>query len=843
MLQRLYSFSLTLLLLLLFSATVSGQDLGSIDFQNMEIDQLTELQIRNLSRELDNAGISLQQAQQLAQARGMSQLNSQLLINRIQMYRQSGAFLEDGEGNLRQRQELSPELREMSDLYGTDGTGTFAMERDTIPDSLRVFGMDLFGETTRTFEPSMNIPTPEDYELGPGDQLVINVWGAAQTSYTLVINPEGNIQISNIGPIHVSGLTITEASEIIISRLATINSGLRPDNPEEANSFADVRLGDVKSIRVTIAGEVDVPGTYTVSSLATAFNALYAAGGPTRNGSFREVQIIRNNEVAATFDLYDFLVFGDQTDNIRLRNNDLIRVAPYKNRVHVTGEAKRIGFFEMTDGETFEDLVTILAGFTEAAYTRSFLIERRTPTMRSVTTIRYPEEQNTEMRHGDKVIVQRLLDRFENKVTIQGAVMRPGGFELRDGMSLYDLIVAADGLREDAYMTRGTIERVRENRERETIPFSPENVVNNPALYDMDLRNEDAVRISSLFDMREEYSYRISGAVNEPGEYQFLENTSVKDAIFLAAGFTEEAAAYRIEVARRVTGEGERMKMDQIAEMHYFEVEEDLRFDPESEDFVLRPFDRIYIRTKPNYQTQQTVRIEGEVQFPGEYVLENRSARISDLIDQAGGISAYGYPEGAALSRRLDQDPRLDRRDLPPEVLAALESGEEVEVQQQGNGEMDEDREPVTIPRSQVAIRLQEVMENRSSPFNLILQPGDIIRIPKELETVRIEGEVLYPVSVRYNSSRSFRSYLDAAGGPTESAHLRRAYVVYANGEVDRTRRFLFFRNNPSLEPGATIVIPPEPERRELTPQERISLASSIASTALLIVTLVERLQ
>ncbi|MEX2351002.1 MAG: SLBB domain-containing protein, partial [Balneolaceae bacterium] len=526
-----------------------------------------------------------------------------------------------------------------------------------------------------------------------------------------------------------------------------------------------------------------------------------------------------------------FLVFGNQDSNIRLRDQDIIKVDPYLNRVHVWGESKRVGYFETRDGETVGDLVTYMAGFTDQAYTRRLTLHRTTPSMLSIRDLFYPEEGDVELQNGDRLRIDKLLDRYENRVSIQGAVFRPGVYELEQGMTLYDLIQKSDGVREDAFMTRGVIHRLKENLDTETVAFNVEDVVNNPESFDIPLRKEDVVRISSIFDMREEYTVRVSGSVNRPSTINFRNNMTLEDAIFRADGFRDKAAAYRVEVARRVTGSEERMKVNEIAEIHRFDVDENLGFNANDAQFVLRPFDQVYVRAKPNYQIQQTVTITGEVQFPGEYVLSNRQARLSDLIEWAGGLSNYSYAEGASLQR----------------VLEIVEAERE-DIRQGGNDNRDQDENQMNRTRidtltTSVGIRLADALANPNSNFDLILEAGDELHIPKELQTVRIEGEVLSPTSVRYRDNRSFRDYIDAAGGVTDNAQRRRAYIVYANGEVDRTRKFLFFRNNPNVEPGATIIVPEAPQRRELTPQERVSLASSIASTALLFITLIDRIQ
>lgn len=780
-----------------------------VDIRTVRADDLSDAQVRELNAEIESQGITLDQFSALAIQRGAQRNEVTRITQRIRQLRALG-----DEQEVVQREQAG-QTRQLAD---TDSVFVnFEAEQDSIPRELRVFGMSLFNQVSRTFEPSFNIPTPRNYTVGAGDQIIIDVWGAAEMTYQLIVNAEGSITIPNLGPIYVNGLTIEEASDRIIRRLGDIYSGLRPNQPEEANTYAEISLGNVRSIKVTVMGEVKLPGTYTISSLSTAFNALFAAGGPDRDGSFRDVQIIRGNEIIQNFDLYDILVDGNQEGNIQLKDQDIIKVNPYINRVQVVGETKRVGFFETKDEETLEDLVNYIGGFTDVAYTERLVLKRRTPTMRSVSDVAYPEGSDLELRNGDILEVGRGLERFENRVSIRGAIFRPGDYELDEGMALSDLIEKADGPKEDAHYQRGVIYRTRDNLTIETIPFSLRNVIDEPETYDIELKRDDEVRIASLFELREEYNIRVSGAVNRPGQFDFTEETTLQDAILQANGFRDDAAEYRVEVARRIVDEDQQLKTDRVAEVFQFEVNENLTFSEEDKDFVLRPFDQVFVRLKPNYQAQQIVRIEGEVQFPGEYVLEDRTARLSDIIEWAGGLSDYAYPRGASLERTLD-DIAVDERSVVGDLVR------------------------VDGQTTRVGIQLADALQNPRSNVDLILEEGDVIRVPKQLQTVRIEGEVLFPVSVRYDSGKSFQDYLSSAGGVTEDGRRNRAYVVYANGAVDRTKRFLFIRNNPTIEPGATIVIPEKPPRRELTAQERVGLASSIASTALLIITLLDRL-
>lgn len=795
------------LCILLLSAELSAQSIDPTNLQNVNVNELSTEQIREADREIQSRGLSLSEFEQVAIVQGASRQQVQQLIQRIRQVRAQGTVSEDriDDTGERRLQTIDEPFREV--------------ER---PEEIRIFGMDLFDRVSVSFEPSMNIPTPKDYTLGAGDELIIDIWGAAERTYRLTVSAEGTIRISNLSPIYVNGLQIDEAERRILNRLTDIYSGLRPNDPENANTFAEVTLGNVRTIKVTIMGEVRQPGTYTISSLATVFNALYAAGGPNRQGTFREIKIIREKEVIETMDIYDFLVFGNQENNIRLRDQDVIKIDPYMNRVRLRGETKRTGLFELKDGETVDDLLAFASGFSDRAYTRRFTLEGNTPTMRRVQNIFYPEGGNIVLNNGDEITVGEILDRYENRIRIQGAVYRPGTYEYVEGLTLYDLINKADGLREEVFTERGVIERLRENREPEMMAFHVGRLMEDPAQYDIPLRPDDMVRISSIFDLREELNVTVRGAVNDGGTFEFRDGMTLGDAIFRANGYRDEAAPYRVDVARRVTGGEGAVRSQNVAELFRFEVDPQIGFDTESAEFKLMPFDQIYVRVKPDYQVQQTVRIEGEVQFPGTYVIDRRDMRLSDLVEMAGGLSDYAYARGASLERVIEfgVDDEAGLEFLTPQ--------ERLERQR--------DR------RSSIGIRLENALQRPGTQHDVLVERGDVLTVPKEMQHVRVEGEVLSPRSIRYDGSRSFSDYIDGAGGITDNAMSRRVYIVYPNGEVDRTKRFLFFTRTPDVEPGSTIIVPQKPERRELTAQERISLASTVVSTLATVALIIDRL-
>ncbi len=766
---------------LIFSFTLLAQDISSIDFKNLKADDLSDQQIQQIYERAQTQGLSIQEVEAMAMARGMSSVEVAKLRSRF-MGLQSGINAPSKELN-----QSEDRLRDTNDdtLIQRDSTDL------SIPNSDKIFGSDLFNNSRLTFEPSQNIPTPKNYILGAGDELIIDIYGAAQNNYVLIVSPEGSIYIPNIGPITVSGMSIEEASNVIKSRLSAIYSGLKGSNKD---TFAQISLRNVRTIKVHLVGNLNLPGTYSISSLSTVFNALYAAGGPSKDGTYRSIKVIRGGKVIQEVDLYDFLVDGNQTSNIVLQDQDIIKVDPYVHRVALNGETKRTGLFETLPDETFADLLSFAGGFGQQAYTQRIKIRRNTPTERSIIELEYPSEANTSLMNGDQVTVGEILERYSNRVEIQGAVYREGEYQLEENPTLYTLIQNADGLMGDAYMERAIVYRTRNDLTVESIPVNLSKLMNEPEAYDIDLQKDDIVNISSIFDLREEETITISGEVNETGTFNFIKNMTLKDLIFQAKGFTEAAANYNIEVARRILDDGSGQVRNELAEIFIIEVREGLILSSSNPEFKLQPYDQVFVRSSPTYVKQQNATILGEVVYPGSYALKNRDYRVSDLIESSGGITEFGYIPGATLNR-----PR------------------------------------VNDSTSVVAIRLEEILANPDGEQDLLLQPGDILRIPKKLETVLVDGEVLFPSNIRFDDNKSFRSYINSAGGVSDSANTKKSYIVYANGEVKRMRKFLFFKKYPNVEPGSKIIVPKKPVVDKMTPGERIAIFSTIVSLAAIV--------
>ena len=787
------------LFLLLISVSALAQNLG-IDFENLKSNDLSDEQVISLFERAQSEGYSVPEIEAVAVARGMAPSEVSKLKSRLMQLR-------TGSGQARANQSIQESEERLRDTE--DNTETAESSTMDVPQNeVKVFGSQLFTNKNLTFAPSQNIPTPKNYELGPGDEIIIDIWGATANNYQLSISPEGSILINNIGPLSISGMTIEEASEFIKNRLSSIYSGITGPNK---NTFVQVSLGRLRTIKVNIVGEVRLPGTYSLSSLSTVFNALYTSGGPSAGGTYRAIKVIRENKVIEEVDLYDFLVQGDQSSNIRLRDQDIIQVGPYLNRISVNGETKRTGLFETTEGETFADVLEFAGGFNQQAYTKRIKIRRNTDTEKEVIQISYPEDDNLVLKSGDVISVGKILDRFTNRVEIQGAVFREGEYQLEKNKTLSELIQNAEGLMGDAYMERAIIYRTLPDYTVKTIPVNLRELMQDPDEQDIELKKDDVVQISSIFDLQEDYNVVISGEVNAGGTFPYRDDMTVKDLIFMADGFTSSAAEYNVEVARRITDTGQGQTLDQIADIYNLEINEDLSLSNPDLEFKLEPFDQVFVRRSPSYMNQRSVQIKGQVLYPGTYVMDTRNFRISDLIRKAGGLTEYSYPEGASLTRNF-------------KGLEDAAFSEDSTLS--GNA-----RETI----SQVGIELREILRNPKSELDLLMYSGDVLEVPQQMQTVNIQGEVLFPINARFESGKGFKKYINSAGGFTEKANKRKGYIVYANGEVDRIRQFLFFRNYPDVKPGSMIYIPPKEKEVQISPQERIAILSTIVSMAAIV--------
>ncbi|MVN21016.1 SLBB domain-containing protein [Mucilaginibacter arboris] len=792
------------------SAQTNLQNISSVN-----VDDLSDQQIKQLMQQAQNSGLSDVELLQQAQSRGMSNSQIQKLQARIKEMRSKA-----GSNSLTDTNSVSQ--RRLN--YKPDNLDTTAIGKD-IFENLRpkIFGADLFRNKSNSFEPNLKLATPVNYIIGPDDQLNINVYGNSLVNWKLDVSPEGNINIPGIGVLNVGGKTIENATSLIKSKLAANNYAIG------RGTSVQVTLGNIRSIRVIMIGQLEKPGTYTLPSLATVFNALYAAGGPNENGSLRQIEIIRNNRIIRHLDVYDFLVKGNQKDNIALQDQDIIRVPTYRTRVEMAGQIKIPALFEVVPGESLQDIIRYAGGFTDSAYTARIKVSQISDQQRKLTDVVEADYKNYIPLRGDKYYVQSILDRFENRVTINGAVFRPGEYELQNGLTLLQLIENAAGLKEDAFTERGTITRLKPDNSTEIISFNVKDVLNKVAT--ISLQREDVVNISSIFDLRDKYQITINGSVRRPGIFAFAENMKVEDLILKAGGFAEGASPKRIEVARRINNSDPESKSSKVAEVFSVNVDSQLKL--AGVNFVLKPFDIVSIYSLPGYEKQKTVKVEGEVLYPGSYTIETKNEKISGLLARAGGLTASADVQGGSLKRNNTAILGIDKN-RSDTIAIAQERAERLNRLKRAYKDSTDTNE-VQPRNNYVGIDLESILKSPGSKIDLLLEDGDVLRIPKQQQIVRVNGAVLYPSAVVYNQSKSFKGYVLNAGGFSPNALKKRAYVVYPNGTVRGTRKILFFNNHPSVKPGSEIYVPEKPKSVGNAIQTVLGLTTGLASLGAII--------
>ncbi len=794
-----------------FSNTVSSQS-NSGNLSTVNIDELSDSQIKELLVRAKASGESDAALLQAARDRGMSAEQVENLKSRIVAI------------EVQQRSSVDTSKQNRNTIYNIvqskNGQGPVSTD-NLLP---RAFGSDLFTGGGNSFEPNMRLATPVNYVLGPDDQLNINIYGYSVDNWKLSVSPEGNINIPHVGIVNVSGKTIEQATALIKSKLKSNNYAI--DNGTTVN----VTLGDIRSIKVVITGEANKPGTYTLSSLSTVFNALYAAGGPNQSGSFRNIEIIRDNKLIRKLDVYSFLVSANQKDNIGLKDQDIIRIPHYEVRVQLSGEINHPALFEVQPGETISDLLKFAGGFTDVADRDKMQVITISDGQRSIADIYKSNFAHYKPENGDKYVVGRILERFSNRITIAGAVSRPGNYALETGLTLSKLIIKASGLRPDAFTPRGTITRLNPDNTVSILSFDVKDVIGNSSK-DILLQREDLVTISSIFDFRDNYTISVKGEVRRPGDYAFADSMTLENAIIQAGGLTEAASPSRIEVSRRAMSSDANSVNGIIAKVYTVTVIDQLGLN--STNFPLKPFDIVSIYTEPGYQKQQTIKIEGEVLYPGYYTIQTKNERISDIIKQAGGLTVFAYADGGTLKREYSATLGFDKNKVDTNLIKVEQETRLRKVSQSisdstflstGN-----------FRNNYVGIDLNKIIKNPRSETDLLLKDGDVISVPKQQETVSISGQVLIPSSVVYSPGKSFKSYILNAGGFADRALKRKSSILYPNGTVKGTSRFLFFINYPTVKPGSQIYVPKKSPPSGNFSQSAIALTGALASLGILI--------
>lgn len=687
----------------------------------------------------------------------------------------------------------------------------------------KVFGRDIFNNKELTFEPNMNIATPQNYILGPGDAVYIDIYGASQKTIESTISPDGEVTIEGFGPVQVSGLTVAQANARLRSTLGARYS----------SSKIKLTVGQTRSIMINVMGEVKNPGTYTLPAFATVFHALYMAGGTNDIGTLRNIKVYRNNRLVSVVDIYDYILNGKLTGNVRLADNDVIAVGPYDCLVNITGKVKRPMFYEMKRNESVGTLLKYAGGFTGDAYKESVRIVRKTGREYSVYNVDEFDMSAFQLADEDSVSVDSILPRFSNMVEIKGAVFRPGMYQVGgDINSVRTLIEHADGLREEAFTARAVMHRMKKDRTLEVVPVDVEGILDG-TVPDIPIQNNDVLFIPTKQEMMEEQTITIHGEVQYPGIYKYADNETLEDFVLQAGGLKQTASTVKVDVSRRIVNPKALTTDSVIARTYTFALKDGFVIDG-TPGFKLMPFDEVYVRKSPGYYKQQNVVVEGEVMFSGTYTLSKKNQRLSDLIKSAGGVNDRGYIAGARLERKVNDS---ERARMEAVLKKAKEEAEQMEIEAaKENKKLDlKDSEKIKkfeVPEYySVGIELDKALENPGCDADIVLREGDKIIVPQYNGTVKINGAVMYPNTVGFQKGKKAKYYINQAGGFSQKAKKSQTYIVYMNGTIAKVSQ------NAKPKPGCEIVVP-EKDINKMTIAEKMTIGTSVASIAIMIATL-----
>jgi len=787
-----------------------------VGFVGMSFAQMTDDQVIELLKKAQGEGKSQQEMLLLLKERGVTQ--EQMLRLKAQYEKMKTGQVGKGEG-----------MMTGSRLRSVDGDSDSALDSlfmaaDTIrkPKDLsdEVFGRNFFNNKKLTFEPQLNIPTPEHYKLAAGDEVIVDIWGASELTVKQLISPEGSILVQNLGPIYLNGLSIKEAESKLKREFAKSYADLVSASPQ---TFMKLSLGKIRSIQINVMGEAMMPGTYTLPSLATVFHALYSAGGVNEVGTLRAIQLYRAGKLVQTIDVYRYLLSGDDRCDITLQDGDNIIIPPYKKLVAISGPVKRPMRYELLDGESLGKLLEYAGGFKGEAYKKNIRLTRKGDSEYQVFTIKQEEIPAFGMLDGDVVAVDPILDRFENRVTIRGAVYRPGVYAINDAIqTLSQLVAVAEGVKGDAFM-----DRVLLYRENPDLTQKVE-AINLAALLagevqDVALQKNDVLYIPSIFELEENFVVRIRGEVKRPGQYRHIYNMTLEDLVLQAGGLLESASTVRVDVSRRVKDPKSTTESPVEAKVYTFALKDGLVIEGDK-DFVLEPFDEVDVRRSPGYKEQQNIVVQGEVMYEGVYAKSVHNERLTSVIQRAGGVSSNAYIQGARLERRMNADERR-------KVQSVLKLTQGVNQDSVSTSLLD------IGDTYFVGIELDKALANPGSDYDVVLREGDRIIIPVYNGTVKIGGAVMYPNTVTYNPKKKIKSYIENAGGFAFRAKKSRMYIVYMNGTVAKAKRLAVHQ----VQPGCEIIVPFKPGRKGdgLSLPEIMSLASSTTSIAALVTSII----
>lgn len=785
--------------LLFFVQITQAQSIS--DIATVEVDNLSDAQIEKIWEKAQEQGYNLNQLTAVAKARNMPAVQIEKLKSRILSLGSKSSF--NKPSNNKEVQSNTPE-----DIFGLTGR-----EKGGEKEKNLLFGYDFFNNPNISFTPNINMATPSNYQVGPGDEMQIDVWGAAENSYQKTVDKQGAIQIQGVGVIRLSGLSMEMATSKIKSNLRKIYEGIGAAKNSYNKVYVSVSLSKIRTVQVNMIGELKVPGTYSLNALSTVLNALYAAGGPSKNGTFRNVEVIRKGEKIAEFDVYKYLTKGKEKGNVLLQDQDVIIVKPYQNLVTVEGEVKRPGMYELQEGETLQDLLNFCGGFTPLAYKNVIVVDRIKGAEREIKEMASVQMQNFPMKGGDKVTIREITDKYKNRVSVSGAVFHSGAYELKKGMTVLEVLNKAK-VREEAFFERALLTRFYDKVDKGVIAFSITEIYDKKQ--NIVLQPDDEIYIYNKEELREKRFITINGAVNTPKTIDFMEGMKVEDMIAIAGGLKEGADPKNIEVSRRLKDGS----FKTIGESFTLESSGNLKL-KSGNPFYLEPYDIVSVRYMKGYTPQKKVVIKGEVEYPGSYSITTKNERISDLVERAGGLSPYAHLAGATLSRK--------------------KQGVEAEEQQEMLQEIKQRDTIVSNAISnkkefRIGIDLQKILKNKHSNIDLILEEGDELIIPSKSQTVEVQGQVFTPSFVGFVEGKSLKYYVENAGGFSQDAKRSKVYVVYPNGSIKTTKSFLGIKTYPKIEAGATILVPAKkPSKNGISVQEILGITTSLATIALLV--------
>lgn len=763
---------------------------------------MSDEQIKDYAITLKNKGLSKEQIYMELLKKGITEAQLKSLYSKYENQKESDNSSDHknmSKGTTSRMRSVNSEQREEFKTHVED----FYTSMDEINTHRKIFGHDVFNNKNLTFQSSMNLATPQNYVLGPGDEVNVDIWGNTQESMTLPISPDGTIVINDIGVIHLGGLTVSQAKAKLKKEIG----------PRFLDSKIELTLGQTRTITVNVMGEVKVPGTYTVSAFSTVFNALYMAGGPNNIGTLRNIKVYRRGRLLSNVDVYEFLLNGKLSGDVRLQDNDIITVSPYEALVCITGKVKRPMYYEMKKNESALTLLNYAGGFTGAAHTRAISVFRKTEPKLSVFSVGEFDYSSFHLMDEDSVCVDATLNRYQNMVEIKGAVFRPGKYQVGgDITTVKALIQAADGLKEDAISTHGVLYRMKPDRTLEAISVDLGNIING-TVADPPLQNEDVLYVASNETLNMKKIVTIKGEITNPGEYPYAESETIEDLILRAGGLTEAASFSKVDVSRRIADPYSIEGTDSISQMFSFNINPDFTIN-EQEKFRLLPYDEIYVRRSPAFNTLQNVIVEGEVIFEGNYALKNKTQRLSEIIKAAGGLTKEAYVEGTKLLRQMTDEER-----------AVTETLLRTAYRNAGNGNDSIDIKKLMSGNDYpLGIELAKALEHPGTDDDPILREGDRIIVPRKTSNVTINGEVLYPNAIRFKEGKKAKYYIDQAGGYTSSAKKSKAFIIYMNGMVAKANS----KNLPA--PGCQIVIPSKKQKNPMGLQQWLGVGTSAAS-------------